>query len=135
MIMARTITGVLVSTATGKAGKKTIEAELRRYYQILGCDTIDIVSRKIGGKYYDIICDDEALLKADPVFTAVDVNYQPMLYGSLFICNHDDEGNETSLTPEDVDNVLSACDKAYVRLIHKDDETLWKLQTIARVEY
>ena len=32
---------------------------LKEYYKLIGCDIIDIVQRKIAGKYYEIICDDE----------------------------------------------------------------------------
>ena len=100
------ITGVYVNAETGSATPTEIEAGLQSYYDLLGVDYIDIVSRKIGGKYYDIICDDEALLKADPVLTMIGPHCEPMLCGSLFICRHDGQGNEVSLTKSDVKRIL-----------------------------
>lgn len=59
----KTITGVLVCPDTGTAEKATIENSLDGYYKALDCDIIDITMRTVGNKRYDIICDDEGLLK------------------------------------------------------------------------
>ena len=40
-----------------------IEDTLETYYKLIDCDTIDIVTRRIGGKAFHIICDDEILIK------------------------------------------------------------------------
>lgn len=39
------------------------EGGLLEWYRLIKCNLIDIVSRKIGGRYYDIILDDEGLFK------------------------------------------------------------------------
>ena len=39
---------------------------LQDYYRLIGCDCIDIANREIRGKRFDIICDDNGLLKAEP---------------------------------------------------------------------
>lgn len=94
-----------------------IEPTLDAYYELLDCSTIDITSRKIGGKYFDIILDDEGLLKGSPVVTAVDSSPQrkPMLVGNLIICNMNDEGEEVSLSDDDVeliaDNIIFAMNR------------------------
>lgn len=84
-----------------------IPNSLDGYYKLLDCQTIDIVKRKIGGKYYDIICDDEGLFKDGVQVSAVDSNGDAMLVGKLLICNDDGHGNEASLTQEDILNIES----------------------------
>lgn len=102
--MAKQITGVLVTTE-GEVKKATIEDSLDGYYKALNCDIIDCTVRRIGSKEYDIVCDDEGLLKAEPMVTAVTKNLQFALVGNLFICHHDDDGNWTSLTDEEVEEI------------------------------
>ena len=95
-----------VDTKTNTAKAVDIEPSLATYYDMLGCDTIDIVNRGFGrsGKTrFDIICDDNGLFSDNPVLSAVDKDGRGMLVGSLLVVGEaDDEGNETSLTDEDV---------------------------------
>jgi len=105
--MNNPITGVLIDTTTGKASIQTIPTTLESYYSLLNCSCIDIVQRKIGGKYFTIVCDDESLLKSDPVLSAVAPNYDPMLVGSLFICQDGGDGDLASLDESDLAHVLS----------------------------
>lgn len=79
---------------------------LKEWLRLIKCDTIDITSLNIGGRYYDVIVDDEGLLKDGIKPTALDTEYKPLLVGSLVICNADGEGNETALTDEDVEYIL-----------------------------
>ena len=83
---------------------RQIEDSLDEYYRIIGCQYIDIATRRIGGaggRVFDIICDDEGLLKESPVVTALDGEFQPMLVGTLIFAHHDNEGNMTGITEED----------------------------------
>lgn len=76
---------------------------LEDYYRLMEVDLIDIVVREINGKYYDIICDDEALLKEQPIPTMLDIEQMPMIFGNIIIAGlADEEGNMTDLTDEDV---------------------------------
>ena len=50
---------------------------LKDYYRLIDCSTIDIVKRRSAGKYYEIICDDEGLLKENPKISAIDDMGQP----------------------------------------------------------
>ena len=95
---------LLIDTETRKATVVEIDDNdhLNEYYKYLKCSIVDITSRKIGGKYYDIIADDEGLLTDAPVVSALDPEGQPALVGNLLICNYDGDGGETSLTDEDV---------------------------------
>jgi len=91
----------------GTAGTCEIPHNLDGYYKLLDCQTIDIVSRKIGGKYYDIVCDDEGLFKDQVKVSAVDGSGQAMLVGKLFICKHDGHGNKVGLDDDDILNIES----------------------------
>jgi len=101
---------LLLDAEHQKVSVVAVKPELERYYQLLNCTCIDIVSRKVGDAYYDIICDDEGLLKNDPVVSGVIINkegeVQPILFGNLLFCNTDGEGNEVGLTNDDLDNLL-----------------------------
>lgn len=100
---------VVISTIENDIQKmvqvKDVERSLESYYKEIGCDIIDVTSRKIAGEWYDIICDDEGLLKSDPVISAVDQKGHPALVGGLIICRYDGEGDFTDLTDDDVERI------------------------------
>lgn len=54
--------GLLIDVKNNNVSVKMANS-LKDYYRLIDCDVIDIVKRCIGGKYYNIICDDEGLLK------------------------------------------------------------------------
>lgn len=89
---------------------------LSDFYRELNADTLDIARRGIGGWMFDIFVDDEGLLKADPIVSAVDGNLNPMLVGNLVFANHDGHGNTVDLTDEDIEHIKSyiyiACTEA-----------------------
>ena len=77
-------------------------SELDDFYRELKATIFDIATRKIGGKYFDIFCDDMGLYREKPIVSAVDSKDEPMLVGNLIFANHNDKGETTSLTDEDV---------------------------------
>lgn len=83
-----------------------IEGTLEEYYKYIGCSCIDIVTRKAGDTYFDIICDDEGLLKDNPRISAVDMQGNPMLVGNLIFTHTDDEGETVEVTDEDVATIM-----------------------------
>lgn len=108
------ITGVLLDAYNDMTVVMTVEAELQSYYTMLDCSCIDIVSRKIGGKWFDIVCDDEGLLVDDPKISAINNLGRPMLVGNLFIVKHkgDDIG---SLTEKDIEHVMKHIQVMYTK--------------------
>ena len=84
-----------------KAFATDIDDQLEEFYRIIGCDCIDIVVRTINGKSFDIICDDECLLKPNTV-SAVDSKNKPMLVGNLIVCNYGGGGELAELSEDDV---------------------------------
>ena len=83
-----------------------IEDSLETYYNLLNCDCIDIVVRTIGRKEFDIVCDDEGLFKQFPRVSAVDKDCQPMLVGNLLFLHHNEEGEMTGLSEDDVEHLI-----------------------------
>ena len=100
----------------GQASVVEIPNSLDGYYKLLDCQTIDIVKRKIGGKYYDIVCDDEGLFKDNPHISMIDSTGMAMIVGRFLVCNHDGKGNEASLTQDDILNIeANVCKRVFVR--------------------
>lgn len=83
---------------------KVVEAnELEDYYQLMSCNRIQIVERKIRGKYFEIVCDEEGLFQAEPKISAADSQGATMLVGSLIIYGEPGaDGERRGLTDEDI---------------------------------
>ena len=103
MMKKKMINAYLISTQTCKALE--IKNDLEEFYKLVDCGCIDIVERKIGNKIYDIVCDDEGLLKMNSNPSMIDKKGNIMLVGNLLICHHDEDGNLTSLEKGDVENI------------------------------
>lgn len=100
------ITGVLVDVKAGVARKATINKSLDGYYSALNCGCIDIVSRRIGGQGFDIVCYSKALLYKNEPPSAFSANGEPVLFGNLFIANCNEEGVLFDLREGQTEHVL-----------------------------
>ena len=100
------IKGILVDVKSNIIDVCEIEKSLESYYKILNCELIDIASMKIGNRYFDIICDDEGLMKEDINISAIYDDFTPALVGNILVVRHDGKGNERSLTSKDILLVL-----------------------------
>jgi hypothetical protein len=107
--MERNIKSVFVDT---RGQYNTIEEVDLAYkgiytlYKYLNCSTFTVATRKIGESTYDVYCDDEALLKQDPVVAMASEDLSEMLFGNCLILRHDDDGNVAPLTDEDVSDIM-----------------------------
>ena len=114
-----TIKGVLIDIENDKADVVEFEGKLQNYYDMLHCDTIDIVSREIGHgrsrRRFDIVCDDEGLFSQDAKISAIDNLGRTMLVGSLLVVNRNEKGETASLTDEECEFVLDKVQKMYTR--------------------
>ena len=90
---------------------------LQDYYGTIQCNCIDIVRRKIGERWFDVIVDDEGWLKPEEeIFvSAIDSRRRVDLVGTLIFANHDDEGNETDLSDMDIEHIRSFIKAAFLR--------------------
>lgn len=103
-----------------------IKDELDTLYNIIGCESIDIVKRKIGNKTYNIVCDDEALFAENPILTAFDpANSYKNIFGTLIVTGIEDRnGNLTSITKEDARQIVSQIRIAASTSSSKNRETI-----------
>lgn len=99
-------TYVLVFDAETRTFNRTTVSTLDDIYTNLKCDCFDIATRKIGNTYYDIYCDDEGLLKENPIVSAINHNGRPMLVGNLLFAQHDEEGDTVGLKESEVKEIL-----------------------------
>lgn len=78
------------------------------YYKLIGCRSIDIISRTIGDVRVEIVLDDEGALVKQPKVSAIDVIGQPMLFGNLLIASDrvTDDGELTELTDTEVKEIM-----------------------------
>ena len=129
----KNITGMLIRTDGTKASFKTIPANLESYYKTLDCELIDIVNRQVGydKKYrFNIICDDEALLKSPAIASARSHNFDYCLYGNLFVVGIDKEtGDIRSLTKDEREH-LRLC-RTLMFVPHRNDP----VDVLIRVTY
>ena len=82
-----------------------IEDKLEDFYKLINCNTIDIVSRSVDGVVFDIVCDDEGLLKDEIVVSAMNHDFRAMLVGNLIFAHHDEEGGLVGLTDDEIDHI------------------------------
>lgn len=89
-----------------------IEPKLEAYYDILRCSMIQFAERSVGGRVFDFICDEEVFIEGKPfVYTcmsATDDEYN--IVNDVLICHTNDEGDEVSLTDDDIKLIKSKFD-------------------------
>lgn len=90
-----------------------IEDRLQLYYDLIECDTIDIVERKIENRNFRIICDDEGLLKMPKKISAISSRGKIQFVGNLIICSDivTEDGDLVGLTDEEIIYILARIKK------------------------
>lgn len=100
--------GLLIDVKDSKV-RKVKAGTLTEYRKLIGCSYIDITCVKIGGRFYDVICDDEGYFEMEPIVSAVceeDGKLVSALVGNLLICGLcDEDGNETDLSEDDISEI------------------------------
>lgn len=118
---------LLLNTNTNKIRAVKTKADLDDLYRLIECNTIDIVTRQIGNKVFDIVVDDEGLLKEDAKISAVDDFGEPMLFGNLLFFHNDGNGNFTELNEDDIE-----CIRKHTRTIIDSNS---EKRTVVEVRY
>ncbi|MBR5950068.1 MAG: hypothetical protein IKZ87_01390 [Actinomycetaceae bacterium] len=103
--------GYLIDVQNDKVSTVRTTGQLEDYYNKLNCSSIDVASRAVDGKYYDIIVDDESLCVDAPRISAIAPDGESMLAGNLLVLNCPDANDETGsvrgLTDEDVQRIAA----------------------------
>lgn len=84
-----------------------IKDELQSYYNLIECSTIDIVRRKVGKRYFHIVCDDEGALVDRAKISAISNLGEIRLVGNLVICSDfvTEEGELVGLTDDEAEYI------------------------------
>lgn len=97
------MTVALFNVLSGELIPLEIEDKLEVFYEHIKCTAIDIVYRSFEGRILNVVCDDEGLLKNDPMVSAITPKGEVVLVGNLIITGAtDDDGNLTSLSVKDL---------------------------------
>ncbi len=103
-----------------------IENTLKAFYETLKCELIEIPRRQINGKYFDIICDEEGLLKGRSTIAVTfdDEGHDVEgLVGSLLIVNSNDEGETVGLTDEEIALIMDKSNFKTGTIWHNEDQS------------
>ena len=86
---------------------RQIKDDLQTYYDLIECNAIDIMRRKIGKRYFHIICDDEGALMDCAKISAISNLGEVRLVGNLIICAGDvtENGDLIGLTDDQAEYV------------------------------
>lgn len=99
--MDKNILGYYINPSESVFKPLEITDDLYTYYDILDCRCIDITHVKIAGHVYAVVCDDEGLLKDNPLPAIV--RPDACIVGACFVTlPSDDDGNLQSLTDYDI---------------------------------
>lgn len=82
-----------------------LDNTLEEMYRLIGCDLVEVVQVEVDGKFYDVYCDEEFLLKEKPIPTLY-LNDKQVLCGNLVFTTCDEEGKLGSVTEEDIDKLI-----------------------------
>ena len=74
---------------------------LNDLYKILNCDLVTCVEIEVGGKFFDVWADDEALLKDKPVPNLY-VDDELIFFGSVAFAKTDEDGEMVGLDSDDI---------------------------------
>lgn len=87
---------------------ETMKPDLQLFYKKIECNCIDIAVRRINGRPFNIVLDDEGLLKEDPIVSAIDGNGNPMFVGNLMFFGGEttEDGELVGLTDAEIDHIL-----------------------------
>ena len=74
---------------------------LKDLYKILNCDLVTCVEIEVGGKFFDVWADDEALLKDKPVPNLF-IDDELIFFGSVAFAKTDEDGELVGLDSDDI---------------------------------
>ena len=74
---------------------------LKDLYKVLNCDLVTCVEIEVGGKFFDVWADDEALLKDKPVPNLF-IDDELIFFGSVAFAKTDEDGELVGLDSDDI---------------------------------
>ncbi|MBQ7701487.1 MAG: hypothetical protein IJT54_03700 [Candidatus Methanomethylophilaceae archaeon] len=123
--MTDQLTGVYIGK-NGVVGTVTVDNDMKSFYKLLDVNCIQMPRRRIGDQIFRIVYDEEALIRRDPVVTAIDPMGYPMVFNSLFIISDDEKGGFKSLTKSQCQKIMD-----YIRPCSEGDEVRMMLTNVS----
>ena len=96
---------ILLNVEKGNVEELEVENELHAFYKTMNVDMIEFTYRKIGKKVFTIMCDEEGLLKGNPIPSAINERGQVQIVGNLLFFNDSDDGDLKSLSEKDIKEI------------------------------
>ena len=92
---------------SGRASRVHVGHSLEAWYEVLGCQWVEMPRRWIGDKAFVIICDEEGTFRSDCKVSARNGN-EVMMVGNLLVVADDENepGEVRGLTDEEVKHVM-----------------------------
>lgn len=106
---------VLLNVYENTVTEVDVKDDLDAFYEKLGCDLIEIDERRIGGKWFDVMCDEEGTFRDDARISAIDNFGNTMFVGNLMFFHNDGEGNLTGITEDEVKHLKRLIQTMYTR--------------------
>lgn len=101
--------------------------KLNEYYRYLDCRCIDMATIDVDGHAYDVICDDEALLR-QPLIPSLYISEERVFFGNLAFVKVDEEGGTVGLDREDLIRLLNFIERQQPSLYRWTSEQMKKKQ-------
>ena len=74
---------------------------LEDLYKVFNCDLVTCVEIEVGGKFFDVWADDEALLKDEPVPNLY-IDDELIIFGSVAFAKTDEDGEMVGLDSDEI---------------------------------
>ena len=99
--------------------------KLNEYYRYLDCHCIDMATIDVDGHAYDVVCDDEALLRY-PLVPSLYISEEQVFFGNLAFVKIDEEGASVGLDREDMIRLLDFIDRQKEKLYRWTEQQIKK---------
>lgn len=95
--------------------------ELQDFYDAIKAEPFDIAVCNVGGRNFDFFVDDEGLFEDNPIPSVMDAHFKALLVGNVVIANHDNEGNTTDLSDDDIRLIMANIEWLGIKQAGSDD--------------
>lgn len=104
--------------------------QLNGYYRYLDCRCIDMATIDVDGHAYDVVCDDEALLR-QPLIPSLYISEEQVLFGNIAFVRNNEDGETVGLEREDMIRLLDYIDRQKESLYRWTEQQIKRKQEIA----
>lgn len=97
---------ILLNVEKEKVEVIEVGNRLDDWYEALGCEMVEIDARRIGGRRFLVMCDEEGLLKGEPKISAISDMGDIMFVGNLMFFNDGEDGELAGLSEDDIKHLM-----------------------------